>query len=152
MILSWMTHLSTPFHITDSDTISNQIPSIPRRDQSSLPKSSDYTIDPGAAPERKLDWMSCYDLRSYHPVALLSRTRCFCTLSFYMFSFVSGWFLLHFQTYHLVTPFTLVTSIHLVLSHPSLFPPISLYVRLTYLDSLWIPVSSVSSLFPLSSI
>ena len=69
-----------------------------------------------------------------------------------MFSFVSGRFLLHFRTYRLVTPFTLVTSIHLVLSHPSLSPPIFLYVRLTYLDSLWIPISPVSSLFPLSSI
>ena len=69
-----------------------------------------------------------------------------------MFSFVSGRFPLRFWTYHLVTPFTLVTSIHLVLSYPSLFPLIFLYIRLTYLDSLRIPVSSVSSLFPLSSI
>ena len=48
--------------------------------------------------------------------------------------------------------FTPFTSVHLVLSHPSLFPPIFLYVRLTYLDFPRIPISSVSSLFPLSSI
>ena len=67
-------------------------------------------------------------------------------------SLISKQVLLHFWTYHLITPFTLVTSIHLVLSHPSLFPLIFLYVHLTYPDFLWIPVSSVSSLFPLSSI
>ena len=42
--------------------------------------------------------------------------------------------------------------IPLVLSHPSLFPLIFLYVRLTYPDFPQIPISSVSSLFPLSSI
>ena len=67
-------------------------------------------------------------------------------------SLISEWVLLHFQTYHLITPFTLVTSIHLVLSHPSLFPLIFLYVCLTYPDFLRIPISSVPSLFPLSSI
>ena len=67
-------------------------------------------------------------------------------------SLVSKWVPLRFRTYHLITPLTLVTSVHLVLSHPSLFPPIFLYVCLTYPDSLRIPISSVSSLFPLSSI
>ena len=67
-------------------------------------------------------------------------------------SFVSEWFLLCFRTYHLVTSFTIITSVHLVVSHPSLIPPIFLYVHLIYPDFLWILVSLVSSLFHFSSI
>ena len=64
-------------------------------------------------------------------------------------SFVSEQFLFRFQTYHLITSFTIITSIHLVVSHPSLIPPIFLYVHLIYLDFLQIHVSLVSSLFHL---
>ena len=42
----------------DPDTISNQVLSVPGRDQTSLPESSDHTVDPGPAPERKSDWAS----------------------------------------------------------------------------------------------
>ena len=67
-------------------------------------------------------------------------------------SFISEQFPFHFWTYHLITSFTIITSIHLVVSHPSLIPPIFLYVRLIYPDFLWILVSLVSSLFRFSSI
>ena len=43
---------------TDLSTVSNQIPSVPGRDQSSLQKSSDHAVDPGAAPESKSNWNS----------------------------------------------------------------------------------------------
>ena len=41
---------------TDSGTVSDQISSVPGRDQTSLPESSDHTVDQGLAPERKSDW------------------------------------------------------------------------------------------------
>ena len=52
----------------------------------------------------------------------------------------------HFRTYHLCHPFTIITSVHLVASHPSLIPPIFLHVRLIYPDFLQIRVSCV--IFP----
>ena len=65
------------------------------------------------------------------------------------FPFVSEQFPFHFRTYHLITSFTIITSVHLVVSHLSLIPPIFLYIHLIYLDFLRICVSSVSSLFHL---
>ena len=61
-------------------------------------------------------------------------------------SFASEWLLLCFQTSHLITPFTYFTSVHLLICHSSLIPPIFLYVHLIYLDFLWICISCV--IFP----
>ena len=44
--------------ITDPDTVPNQILPVPGRDQSSLPGSSDHTVDPRKTPESKSDWKS----------------------------------------------------------------------------------------------
>ena len=61
-------------------------------------------------------------------------------------SFTSKWLPLRFWTSHLITPFTYFTSVHLLICHSSLIPPIFLYVCLIYLDFLQICVSCV--IFP----
>ena len=61
-------------------------------------------------------------------------------------SSASVWLPPHSRTYHPVTSFTIITSVHLVASHPSLIPPIFLHVCLIYPDFLWIRVSCV--IFP----
>jgi hypothetical protein len=43
---------------TDPNTASNQVLSVPGRDQASLPKSSDHAADTGATPGSTSDWKS----------------------------------------------------------------------------------------------
>ena len=61
-------------------------------------------------------------------------------------SFASEWLPLCFWTSYLITPFTYFTSVHLLICHSSLIPPIFLYVHLIYLDFLQICISCV--IFP----
>ena len=57
--LPWLIHLTTHFsHNTDPTLVSDQTPSIHRRDKGNQPESSDRAVDPKAVSENKPNWKS----------------------------------------------------------------------------------------------